>query len=463
MFKASFNEREIKEKLSVLKEIDSNAYETLLGKVEFNKIQRLKKMSRQTIKRYLAGGIGEYRKRMSVKGLISYLNAPSSKKKILYVCYAPTFNLVRQSIYLRRTGEFETVLITETPWLGDFTEKYFDTVYVYDSYYALSNILKEARPYIVHVLGSICTSEYFSVLARLLSKSLVVSEFYDVASLCVSKEDAEEIWGKANAELGFFSERFAYKWCDGIILGYSYEAMEILKNRYDIKIPMLEFHSYVCDNFISTNNKKYSNTDGNIHIVQGGIVHPTHLPGKILGDGKYHGVIEKITKQGIYHDIYLTPHYNFFKAKRLFKDYMLLAQENPFFKFKRGLPPDHAPNEFSKYDFGAMVSFFHQGTSLEEHNRTRLPGKFFMYLESGLPIIISEELQYPAKLVKEYGIGIVVSRKDLDNLPAIINSYDRKKLIANVKKAQNELGMDKQIGRLITFYEQLHRLALSRR
>lgn len=459
MFKTSFDEGEIKEKLSAIKELDDNAYGHLLGKIEFNKIQRLKKMSRQTIKRYLAGGIGEYRKRMSVKGLISYLNAPSHKKKILYVCYAPTFNLVRQSIYLRRTGEFETILITETPWLGDFTEKYFDTVYVYDSYYALSVILKEARPYIVHVLGSICTSEYFSVLARLLSKCMIVFEFYDVLSLCRSKEEAVEIWGRANFELGFFSERFACERSDGLILGYSPEAAEILRNRYDIRIPTLEFHSYVCDNFINDSNGKYSDQDGGIHIVHGGIVHPSYLPERIFGDAQYYRLVETITKQGIYFDIYLTPHFTPLGLKQKFGDYLLLSEKNHFFKFKRGLPLDEATREFSKYDFGTMIGF---GGGLNEHTQTRLAGKFFQYLEAGLPIIVREEFHYTARLVKEYGIGIVVSRKDLDNLPAIINSYDRKKLIANVKKAQIEFGMDKQIGRLITFYEQVHKLALSK-
>ena len=463
MFKASFNEREIKEKLSALKELDDNTYGHLLNKIEFNKMQRLKKMSRQMIKRYLAGGIAEYRKRMSVKGLISYINQPSHKKKIIYICYSPTFNLVRQSIYLRRTEKFETVLITETPWLGDFTEKYFDTVYVYDSYYTLSNILKEVQPYLIHVLGSICHTEYFVILARLLSKSVVVSEFYDVASLCVSKEDAGEIWGKADAELGFFSERFACGRSDGLVLGYSPEAAEILRNRYDIRIPMLEFHSYVCDKFTSGDNSNYSDVDGRIHIVYGGMVAPSHIPEKCFGDTQFHRLIETIIKQGIYFDIYLTPQYNALRVKQLFGDYMLMAKKNPLFNFKRGLSPDEAPKEFSKYDFGAMIYLFDRGTSLEEHNQTRLPTKVFTYLEAGLPILISEEFQYVAMLVKEYEIGIVISRKDLDNLHEIINSYDIGKLRDNVKKARKELSMNKHIGRLITFYEQVHRLALSRR
>lgn len=463
MFKAGFSERMIKEKLSALKELDSNAYEYLLGKIEFNKLQRLKKMIRQTIKRYLAGGIGEYKKRMSVKGLISYINLPSHKRKILYICYAPTFNLVRQSIYLRKTGKFETILVTETPWLGGFTEKYFDTVYVYDSCYTLVNILKEVQPYLIHILGSICCSEYFAVLAKLLSKSSVVCEFYDVSSLCVSKEDAGEIWGKASAELGFFSERFACERSDGLILGYSPKAAQILRSRYDIRTPILEFHSYVCDKFTSGDNGKYSDMDGRIHIVYGGMVAPSRVPEKFFGDIQFHRLIEKITKQGIYFDIYLTPHYNSLRTKQLFADYILLAKINPLFNFKRGLSPDKAPGEFSKYDFGAMIYLFDRGSSLEEHNQTRMPTKVFTYLEAGLPIIVSEEFQYVSRLVKEHEIGIVVSQKDLDDLSRIINGYDREKLRVNVKRAQKEFSMDKQIGRLITFYEQVHRVALSRR
>lgn len=463
MFKASFNEREIKEKLSVLKELDDNAYGHLLDKIEFNKIQRLKKMSRQTIKRYLAGGIGGYKKRMSVKGLISYINLPSHKRKILYICPLPTFNLVRQSIYLRRTGEFETILLTESPWLKDFTEKCFDTVYVYDSCYTLANILKEVQPYIIHILGSICHSEYFAILARLLSKCIIVFEFFDVASLCVPKENAVEIWGKVNAELGFFSERFACERCNGLIFGYSPEAWEILKSRYRISSPMLAFHSYACDKFINDDNGKYSDVDGRIHIVYGGNVVRSHIHERIFGDVQFHSLIEKITKQGIYFDIYPTPHISHIRAKQQFGDYVLLSKRNQLFNFKKGLTPDEATREFSKYDFGAMIYLFDRGTCLEEHNRTRLPGKVFTYLEAGLPIIVSEELQYVSKLVKEHEIGIVVSQKDLDNLPEVIDSYDREKLKANIKKAQTELGMDKQIGRLITFYEQVHRLALSRR
>ena len=455
MFKSLFSEMEIKEKLSALKELDNNAYEHILGKIEFNKLQRLKKSTRQMIKRYLVRGIKEYKKRMSVKELISYINSYSHKRKILYVCFTPSFNIVRQSLYLRRTEEFETILLMENPWLGDFAERCFDTVYVYDSCYTLAYILKEVKPHLIHVLGSIGDFDHLGILAKFLGKSKVVFEFYDIASLSFSKEDAIELWGKTKTELGFFSERFACERCDGLIIGYSPEAHEILKNRYHITAPMLEFHSYVCDEFISDDNGKYSDVDGNIHLVYGGFVAPSYSPEKFFGDVQFHRLIEKLTKQGIYFDIYISPHVSPPRIKQQFGDYILLSEKEALFNFKKGLPPDEVTSEFSKYDFGAMINLFDRGTFSEEHNQNRLPGKFFTYLEAGLPIIISEEMQYVAKLVKEYGIGIVVSQKDLDNLPEIINSYDQEKLNANVKKAREELSMKKHIGRLIDFYEQV--------
>ena len=458
MSKMRFDETEIKESLLPIKELDKNMYEYLLEKIEFNRLQRFKKASRQMIRRYLARGMREYQKRISINDIISIINRPSSKKKILYVSALPTFNLVRQSIYLRKTGEFETILLMESPWLGEFTEKYFDTVYVYSSCYSLANILKEVNPYIIHVLGCSFYSEFHGVLSRILNDCAVIFEFYDVASLCVNKEDpdAAKVWGKMNVELMVFSERFVCERCDGIILGYSPEALGILKNRHNTKVPMLEFHAYACDRFSSHENGKYLNMDGKIHLVMGGSVSPTDAPNKFFGDSKYLGLIEKITAQGICFDIYYSPHFSPTKAKKKYWDYLLMAQKNPLFKFEKGVPPDEVTKIFSMYDFGTMVSFFHQGTFLDVHNHNRLPGRLFTYLEAGLPMIVSEEMQYLSRIIKEYEIGIVVSQKDLDNLPVIINSYDREKLKTNVKRAREELSMKRHIKRLVAFYEEVH-------
>lgn len=475
MFEGISLEKEIKEKLAELKEIDKDMHEYLLNrKIEFNKFKVLKRTIEQTIKRYLARIMGyqkvaikeypmsfmeEYKKRMTVKELIDNINRPSSKKKILYVASAPTYNLVRQSIYLRKEG-YKTILLMETNLsFINFLEKYFDIVYVFNSIYTLSYILKEARPYLIHIQGATPSSNHFGILAKLLSKSKVVFNFNDIPSTAIVKEDIESLWNKEDVELDFFSERFACERCDGLIFSYSTEVGERLKSRYKINSPMLEFHSYPCDEFMSEGSSKYSDQDGKIHIVQGGMVAPSRLPEKFNRDSRYHSLIEILTRQGIYFDIYVTAR----RIKRDYDDYIRMSEKNPLFRFNGGMLLDQATKEFSKYDFGSLIMtyndkeeiFYNRGVYIEEHKGMKLPDRFFTYLEAGLPILIRDDILYGAKLVKEYGIGIVVGRNELNNLVEVINSYDREKLKANVKRARQELSMKRHIGRLIKFYEQV--------
>lgn len=100
---------------------------------------------------------------------------------------------------------------------------------------------------------------------------------------------------------------------------------------------------------------------------------------------------------------------------------------------------------------------FDKRSSLDESNKIRLPGKFFFYLEAGLPILISEEFGYAAKLVREYEIGVVVSQRDIYNLSKIIPTYDYEKLRNNVMAARKKLSMEANIDRLLDFYEDIRK------
>lgn len=452
---SAFNTEVIKERFSKIREINHDVYDILIyDKLEFDRLTRFRKNVKQLLRKYKVGGLKAAFCKPSVKKIVNRINAPSSKKKILYITITPSFNLLRQSIYIRKNGNYETILIMENPWLLKLTEKHFDTVYIYDTYYELANILKEVKPYIVHVQGSMLGSDFLCILAKQLNETKIIFEFFDVPSLCVSKEDSVGVWGKKNTELGLFAEQYACENADGIILGYSHEAADMLKKRYNIKAPILEFHTYICNGFVSSKKTtKYSQEDGKIHLVYGGNVASSSLSKKIFADVQFHQLIEEITKQDVYFDIYTTPHVSPIKFEQFYSDYIAISRENNLFRFKKGLFPNEATNEFSRYDFGMMIYLFNKGTFLNESLNTRLPGKLFLYLEAGLPILISEELKYVAKIVREYEIGIVVSQKDIYNLSKIILTYDYEKLKNNVLIARKKLSMETHINALLRFYE----------
>ncbi|WP_295100225.1 hypothetical protein [uncultured Candidatus Kuenenia sp.] len=447
-----------KERFSTIKELNKDVYDILINdKLEFDRLTRLKKRVKQLLRKYKVGGLSAIFNNLFSKKVIDRINSPSDKKKILYITITPSFNLLRQSIYIRKSGDYETILLMESPWLLKLMEKHFDVVHIYDTYYELAHILKEVKPYLIHVQGSMLGSDFLCMLAKLLSSSKIVFEFYDVPSLTINREDSISAWGKKDTELGFFAEQYACENADGIILGYSNEAAEILKKQYNIKAPILEFHTYVCNEFLTNgNNAKYSQKEGKIHLVYGGYVYTANIPKNVNDSFQFVELIKEITRQGIYLDIYTSPHMSAIKFEQLFADYIVLSKENDLFRFMKGFLPHEAVNEFSRYDFG-MLHLFDQGSSLNKSNKIRLPGKFFFYLEAGLPILISEEFEYGSKLVREHEIGIVVSQKDMYNLSKIIPTYDYEKLRNNVMAARKKLSMEANIDRLLDFYEDIRK------
>src|SRR3989304_9639370 len=304
----------IKEKLLTIKELNEEVYNILTqDKLEFDCLARLKKRVKQLLRKYKAGGLSAIFNNLFSKKVINRINSRpvvsgvelSDKKKILYITITPSFNLLRQSIYVRKNGNYETILLMESPWLLNVMGKHFDNVYIYDTYYELANILKQIRPYIIHEQGSMLGSDFLCILAKLLNEAKIIFEFFDVPSLCVSKEDSVVVWGEKSTKLGFFAEQYACENADGIILGYSCEAADMLRNRYHIKCPILEFHSYVCCEFEPNKyTAKYSREDGRIHLVYCGNVADAKLPKNILGDNRFHELIKEITRQNICYDIY---------------------------------------------------------------------------------------------------------------------------------------------------------------
>ncbi|NUO09354.1 MAG: hypothetical protein HUU08_11845 [Candidatus Brocadia sp.] len=457
MLKSFFAEKEIKNRLSNVLKTDPHIFDLLLEKIEFNKYLRFKKTLRQLLRKILAMGIKEYLKSLSSKELVNRINIPSSKKKIIFVTGLPTFNLAGISIYLRKTGKFETVLLTENPWLIGFFKQHFDTVYVYNSYYDVAHILVTSKPYIVHIQGSL--HHYFlGVIAKCLDRTSMIIGFNDIPSLTeLPEENREKLWGISNdAHLDYFSEEFLFKRADGIILTMNtFVAGDKLRLRHESTIPLLEFPTYVCDEFLSE-EEKYSRKDGNIHLVYGGIITSSDKPRELFGDNQFIALAKKLINQGLCFHMYPSPHFSPFQIKKLYQDYIQLAAETPKFTFEQGMPQDKAIKEFSRYDFATMMSIF-DGMKLNTfHWNTSMPSKFFTYLSAGLPVIVSEEHGNISALVRKYECGIVVSQKDLDNLFDIIKQHDYEKLKTNVRRAREELSMEKHIGRLIEFYERVY-------
>jgi len=465
MFKNLVVEKEIKDKLSVIREMDPNVFNLLLEKLEFNKFTRFKKIIRQLLRKFIAMGIKNSLKTLSKKDVIRKINnSANAKKKVLFVAGTSAFNLVGISIYLRKTGEYSTSLIIENPWLWNYFKKYFDNVYVYNSNYNVACILLESNPYIVHVQG---THQYYflGALAKCLSNAPIVIGFSDIPSLSAISQDElpgqayEKTYGRLAdvSDLDMLLEKFLFQHADGIILAINTKIVgEKLLHRYKSKVPLIEFFPYVCDELICQ-EKKHSSMDGKIHIVYGGVIAAADKPEEFNSGIQFIGLVKKLVKQDLYFHLYGTPHTSPLKFKRAFPEYTQLAIETANFTFECGLPPDEAIKEFSKHDFAAITSLYGKQNDFNKlHRNTVMASKFFTYLSAGIPIIVGEEDANSRVLIEKYDIGIVIKQNKIECLSEIIRDCDYEKLLSNVWRAREEFSMKNHIGRLIEFYEQVY-------
>jgi hypothetical protein len=131
----------------------------------------------------------------------------------------------------------------------------------------------------------------------------------------------------------------------------------------------------------------------------------------------------------------------------MFADYYHEAKNNPLFFFKRGFPLlSLLPILAQNYEYGLVLFYFDTDIFVgKKHLKGSMASKIFTYLAGGLPIIISEELENMANFVREHGIGIVVSRKEISNIYNVISGYSYGELRENIGIAQKKLSMENNI------------------
>lgn len=455
MLNSFVTEERIREKLSQFKEKYPSLTELLLKRVELTISQRFKKTIRQSIRKIRSIGIKGFLRNISPRGVIRTLNRPSDKKKVLFLAGLPTFNIVEISMYLRKTGEFETILLTESPWLSSFFQENFNKVYVYNSYYEVAHILLSSKPDIIHALGS-ARYYFLGALAKCFNNAGIISAFIDPPSFEPGADNPEELSKKPeDTQLDCFSEEFLFKQADGIIMTMNrYFAGDILRQRYHSKIPLLEFPTYACNEFFKE-EEKYSKKDGNIYLVYGGVIGPSDKPKEIFGATQFIDIARSLIHQGFCFHMYLSPYFSPIQTKKLYADYVQLAETSPGFGFKHGFQLDKAIEEFSRYDYASMIHDTKGLIMNKFHFETCISSKFFTYISAGLPIIVVKDIGYIASLVREYEIGIVIDQDEIGSLAEIMKGYDYKKLQENVKKAREDFTMEKHINRLIEFYGQV--------
>lgn len=393
------------------------------------------------------------------------------KKKIVFYLGFPPPVLLYKIAKCFKENNYETILYTMTEeerFNCNFYKEAFDKIVCSNFHfskqglrtipYFIKNIpnlikflfqLKTIKPYAV--IGMSGNSWQLKLVHKYFFKKYPLIYFpYDILSQYFnSREDALKR-GIKSFELD--AEKYCLENSDGIIHKGDPQELNFFdgKTLYkaDVQKLQLSFLPYCSKEFsVPINNNKLSKKDSEIHLVYPGFLlnNPENI--KEISDA-----LNKILNQKIHIHVYgRVTHISKNESDSYFKDLFEKFTKNEYFHLHAPLGEKEIISEISKYDFGFYFIYLFNIPETNFHTSN----KIFTFLEAGLPILYNEESKFVDKLLKSYGLKISYNNKDLEKLGKYLEKLNYKKIVENVKKAREDLDMDKNFPRLEKFLEKV--------
>lgn len=190
----------------------------------------------------------------------------------------------------------------------------------------------------------------------------------------------------------------------------------------------------------------YHSTSTNDIVFAGGIPpFEKRRPHKLFGDAQLISTLKLfLTKNFLYkYDIYNNPYIVDFKNyKKYYKPHYELMANYPNYRFLCGYEGNQIRKVLATYKIGAMFYDFKDNIIGKNHFKNMIPTKFYLYLEAGLPIILSEEWEEAAKIIRNHNLGKVIKQNEIKNLNNIMDNLDFDTLKSNVLNYREVLYQD---------------------
>jgi hypothetical protein len=404
----------------------------------------------------------------------------ANPQHVLFVSQKSYYNQMRVSAALRRRG-FSTVAVVMDPGAAEHKQSYFDQLVSTDTL-SLIVALQSLSGALLHTQGWLFRQHIAVLIDAFLPRDCQqVVEWMDLNSLCFPEQalplalpHMQTAWGadvgRRNA-LQLACEQYVGRHADGVLYPGSDGHIEALGLRgLGRERHLLQFLSYPLQEFFFDPRQSWAAEPGpgdasstrlpRLGFAGGVIPTDAQRPAALFGDGQMVSTAKLILEQGVPLDVYNNPlHAPPSTYAVRYKEHLELAQRFAHYRFAIGALPRDVGALLSSYDLALMV-YDYQGVVLgEDHFRLLIPAKVFMYLEAGLPLLVSRRARATADFAEEHGFGIGVSDEELRAFPAFLRGLNLPALRRGVLKAREALSMDRQIVRLIELYASIRSVA----
>jgi len=197
-------------------------------------------------------------------------------------------------------------------------------------------------------------------------------------------------------------------------------------------------------------NRKFSTDD--IHLVYAGGVMGSHRDKAHYGATQFHWLIEYLSEQKIHFHIYPSP--SVIKAD--YEEYEEIAKKSTYFHYHAPVSQTKLSEELSKYHYGIMPFFMGASGQSDLKIKYATTLKLFNYVESGIPILVSADVQYQSWIVNRYSLGKTVTNKeDFKDVRKLIGDTPYNEQVKRLLVNREKLSLKVHTPRLLEFYKSL--------
>lgn len=314
----------------------------------------------------------------------------------------------------------------------------------------LLGLLEQFDPDVIYVYDQFTTGNTVGlILKSVFSRSKIILEAYDLLRLFFDNPELmkqEWYWSEHDFALARYADPGGGACYDGVVTKEAPDAAARLVATSATH--HLHFMPYV-EQGVMRLEHRVRPVDVPRLVWAGSLV-PTQESAALFRDGQVLSVFRSIAHQGLNLAIITGDTEANFRAT--FPDYWEFVSECSGVSFLERMPRPELIHHLSlSYDYGLLLNRIDLDTPPRRGLKTTFASKYLTYVAAGLPIIVSREMDYMAKLVETWGIGLVVSARELGDVAELLQAAPYESFKHNLAIAQTSFSAENHFERFRAF------------
>lgn len=289
------------------------------------------------------------------------------------------------------------------------------------------------------------------LIRYLCAASSIISYIYDFIPHSIPFEHLQLMINKTNIDAWLAHQNYQTscqlkdgEWVDGLLHKDGGDKFELYA---DNPVPKLFFPGVIPSSAYQAPG--FSPQKKLVHFL-GTLPHPEQNTGHLDRPNHFLWVWESLARQGLSLDLFCMMDRTSQQTLDWYEKRLPTS-----IRLREGLTiHDLIPNLAGQYGWGMLIAADHFDFGYQ-HAKYTLPSKVFSYFALGLPILVSTEFEYVCELVTQHSIGLVVERKDVDDLSRKIERAPYSALQENVIRFREEWSYEKFESKWILFLKSI--------